>query len=292
MRFPRHLRVTVLVGSLFLLLGACVTVLRTLPGPLRVVALDVGQGDAIFIETPYHQQMLIDGGPSNAVLDRLGRAMPFGDRSLDVVVLTHPDADHLTGVIGVLQHYHVGLIVATGVPGSSATYAAFTKTLRTQHVPERLVQAGDALTFTGGIAFTIFAPTAERLRTEKQANNTSIIGRLSYRDFSMLFPGDVEATVERELLANHTPLASTVFKVPHHGSHTSSTEAFLLAVHPELAVISVGKDNRFGHPHGDVLERYRRLGIPVERTDYSRDIMLTSNGATFRVRNGLFFRLW
>ncbi len=255
--------------------------------------LDVGQGDALLLETTNGQQMLIDGGPDNTALDQLGRVMPFFDRSLDIVLMTHPDSDHATGLVEVVRRYRVGRFVMTGVVKHSATYATLLEELRQHDVPVQYVHGGDRLDFSDGSTFSIFSPAASwQGREAKKANNTSVVGQFRYRDFSMLFTGDIEAEVEREMTSSAFPLSSTILKVPHHGSHTSSSQEFLHAVKPKAAVISVGQDNGYGHPHDDVLARYAALGIPVHRTDQEGAFEIQSDGTSFRFHRGSWFRMW
>ncbi len=263
------------------------------PSLVQFTALDVGQGDALYFETTKHQQMLIDGGPDNSVLDQLGRAMPFFDRSLDVVVMTHPDSDHATGLVSVVRRYHIGKFIMTGVVKHTAAYATLEAELRKRNVPIQYVHAGDRLDFSDGSTFSIVSPAESwQGRETKKTNNTSIVGKFSYRNFSVLMTGDIEEEVEREMLSRNIPLAATILKAPHHGSHTSSSEPFLRAVHPEAVVISVGANNKFGHPHADVLERYQAFRVPVFRTDQGGAMTIRSDGERWTVKQGLLFRLW
>lgn len=260
---------------------------------VRFTTLDVGQGDALFFENTRHQQMLIDGGPDNAVLDQLGRVMPFFDRSLDVVVMTHPDSDHATGLVAVVRRYHIGRFVMTGVVKHSATYATLQQELRKRNVPVQYVHAGSRLDFSDASSFSILSPAESwQDRETEKANNTSIVGKFSYRNFSVLTTGDIEEVVEREMLARNVSLAATILKAPHHGSHTSSSEQFLRAVHPEAVVISVGANNKYGHPHKDVLARYAAFHFPVFRTDQGGAVTICSDGEQWTVKHGLLFRLW
>lgn len=263
------------------------------PATVQFTALDVGQGDALFFETTSHQQMLIDGGPDNSVLDQLGRVMPFFDRSLDVVVLTHPDSDHVTGLVAVVRRYHVGRVVMTGVVKHTATYMTLETELRKRNVPVQYVHDGSRFDFSDGSAFSILAPKESWEGKEtQQVNNTSIVGKFSYRQFSVLATDDIEQPEEQEMLSRNVSLAATILKAPHHGSHTSSSESFLRAVHPEAVVISVGANNKFGHPHADVLARYNAFHLPVYRTDQDGAVTIRSDGEQWTVKRGLLFRLW
>lgn len=288
-------RISRLIGALLFSGFALVVVLRVSGGSvgLRLYVFDVGQGDAIFLETPTHEQMLIDGGPSDAVLEKLGRAMPFWDRTIDVILLTHPDADHLTGLVSVLERYRVGRVVITGVEKNNTTYGAFVEAIQRGGVSVTNVREGDTLTLSSDAVFSILAPSEPRIRQPTdRANTTSIIGRLDYQSFAVLFTGDSEKGNEDELLSANADLDVDVLKVGHHGSRTSTSQAFLEAASPEIALISVGRDNSYSHPHQDVLDRLISAGARILRTDTDGDIVLFSDGESIRVSTGLGFRAW
>lgn len=248
-------------------------------GDLRVVLLDVGQGDAILITTPGRQQVLVDGGPDLTVLERLGEEMPFFDRRIELMILSHTDADHVTGLIEVLRRYAVEKVLMTGVARETAIYQAFLDAVRESGAEVIIAEAKNDLDLGGGVILDVLWPEASLFGQEmKEPNNASIVVKLVWKEHdptspfglrgaSVLFTGDIEEEVEEQLLIAGMNLDADVLKVPHHGSKTSSSEAFLLAIDPELALISVGKDNRYGHPHPAVLARYAALGIPVRRTD-------------------------
>jgi competence protein ComEC len=251
---------------------------------LHVTFLDVGQGDAIFIETPGGAQILVDGGPEGGtLLSELGRQMPFWDRTLDLVVLTHPDADHLTGLIAVLERYGVRAVVAGHAPHQTDLLRTWETALVTAGATPIQGQAGTRLELSDDITLDILHPvpnpgTAYEDETSAgTTNDNSVVVRLVYRDVAFLLPGDVEAEVEQQLVRSGAYLHSTVLKVPHHGSKTSSAQAFLEAVRPQVAVISVGADNDFGHPARDVLQRLR--GTPhLYRTDRDGRVTVSSDG--------------
>ncbi|MBN1220373.1 MAG: DNA internalization-related competence protein ComEC/Rec2 [Anaerolineae bacterium] len=247
-------------------------------GRLHVAFLDVGQGDAILITMPDGRQMLVDGGPSTTQLHwRLGQKMPFWDRSLDVVVNTHPDADHLGGLVSLLDRYRVDQVLVADVTANSELYQAWQNQLTQEHLNPTIGWAGMQLSFGNGITVTVLNPGPATGGMD-EANNHSVVLRLQYGEISFLLPGDIKSLVERELVLAEAPLAATVLKSPHHGSQTSSTEAFLAAVHPQIVVISVGEDNGFGHPSSEVLERYAELGFIVLRTDERGTIEFSTDG--------------
>ena len=227
-------------------------------GRLTVAFLDVGQGDAIFIETPSGAQLLIDGGPDPDVLHReLGSVMPFWDRSLEVIVLTHPDADHLNGLVTVLERYDVALVAETGVESTSAQYASWRRLLDGRRDAATLnVSAGQTLHTGDGVVISVLnPPDPVPAWTPDLRNNSGVTLRVAYGDVSFLLPADIHAYAEQSLVASGAPLDATVLKAAHHGSATSSSQAFLDAVSPEVVVVSAGAGNKFGHPAPEVVER-------------------------------------
>ncbi len=244
---------------------------------LEVTFFDVGQGDAAFIETPGGRQILIDGGPDATVLRGLGNEMPFYDRDIDIVILTHPDSDHINGIIDVLKRYDVGVVLDTGVPKENSAYQEYRETITAKHIAHFSLGRGSSVALGDDIRFDILHPLPGE--TFDKINNTSMVARLSFRDDSFLFTGDIERPVELELTRTNRVLLDTdVLKVAHHGSKTSTTELFLEAVRPEIAVISVGANNRYGHPTPTVLEALQKYGIIVVRTDREGDIKIVSRG--------------
>jgi competence protein ComEC len=246
-------------------------------GRLHVYFLNVGQGDAILIVAPDGRQTLIDGGPSPAaLLNELGAVMPFWDRSLDLVVLTHPDLDHMAGLSPALARYRVTHALSTPLSASAPQAAAWRDALAAAGVTPTVAVPGLRV-LSGGPTLTVLrASSSESAGFATDDNNESLVLRLDYGATSFLFTGDAEEMAERALLSTGAPLRADVLKVGHHGSNRSTSAAFLTAVAPRLAVISVGADNRFGHPHPDVLQRL--AGIRVLRTDQSGRIEITSDG--------------
>jgi competence protein ComEC len=270
-----RLQTQVILGVTVVLLVLAFAFWQGLPdGKLHVVFLDVGQGDAIFIETPSGKQVLIDGGPSETqVLAQLGNQMPFWDRSLDLVVLTHPDADHVNGLVPVLEQYRVAAVLHRQIELDSETYAYWLALVEAEGAVVYEGQAGLRLTLDEGLEMTVLHPGTQ---TWEGANDNSVVTRLTYGDVSLLLTGDIEAEVEEGLVRDAAPLASTILKAAHHGSCSSTTQVFLDAVDPELVVISVGVDNRFGHPCDEVLERLDDL--PFYRTDEHGPVEVVSDG--------------
>lgn len=265
------LRFRILLGLLLVTLAAWLA-LRGLPDDrLHVYFLDVGQGDAILLRAPDGRQVLVDGGPSPAaLLDELGALMPFWDRSLDLVVLTHPDADHMTGLLTLPERYRVAALL---IPDGAAAYpASWADALADDRGELTVAQRGMQIKLDTLQITVLHAPDS----TAADDNNASLVLRLDYGTTSLLLTGDAEQMTEQALLDAGAPLRADVLKVAHHGSASSTTAAFLAAVQPRLAVIQVGADNRFGHPHPDVLARL--AAVEVLRTDLNGRIEVISDG--------------
>jgi len=257
--------------------------LFTLPdGRLRVSFLDVGQGDSILIESPSGHQILVDGGPSPAaVTSALGKAVPFWDHSLDLVILTHPQDDHLVGLIGVLERYQVGLLLDSGEECASEACQRFWELVEGKEIPYRKVEGGMRVELGDGVRIEILHPPSALLRgTPSDVNNNSVVIRVTMRRASLLLTGDIGEEGERALLASGQPLRSLVLKAPHHGAATSLTPPFLREVSPQLVIISVG-ENKFGHPAPETLAKLSSL--TTLRTDEEGTIEVVTDGERYWV---------
>lgn len=230
---------------------------------LHVSILDVGQGDAILIQTPNHQDILIDGGPSPKAIDlELSKQLPFWDRTIDLVILTQPQADHVSGLIEVLQNYKVTQVYEPAIDYESNTYRQWLGLIETKDIKHENVNAGQQIDLGDGIMLAVLNPPSPFLQgTSDDVDNNGIALRLSWNEISFLFTADLGKEAEWHLIAQRTNLRSTVLKVGHHGSLTSTSEQFIAAVNPQIAVISVGADNRFCLPSSEVIDRLaRQLG--------------------------------
>ena len=266
------------VGLLAAIVAVVWLALRGLPDRrLHVYFLDVGQGDAILVVAPDGRQILVDGGPSpTALLSELGDLLPFWDRSLDLVVLTHPDGDHITGLIPLLDRYRVVQVLDTRLSDTAPEAAAWLAGLAQNGVPRTYAERGMRLA-VGDLAFTVLHPGPTPLTgTASDDNNNCIVLRVNYRQTCLLLTGDAEQAAEADMLAAGLPVRCDVLKVGHHGSNGSTSAPFVAAVAPRLAVIQVGADNTFGHPHPDVLERL--AGVEILRTDLNGRIEVVSDG--------------
>jgi competence protein ComEC len=243
---------------------------------LSVTVLDVGQGDAILVETPSGNRVLVDGGPGEALLkSALGRHLPFHDRRIDLVALSHPQSDHVGGLPAVLEDYEVGTVLRTSQAPESGVGRAWQTLLASTNSEVLEATRGRSVDLGDGVRLTVIHPSSFTTGT---LNDSSLVLRLTYGDFSMLLTGDLGADGEASLRRSGTDLESTVLKVGHHGSRSSTSAEFLAAVDSSVAVISVGGDNRFGHPAPETVERLSE--IPSYRTDEDGDITISTDGTS------------
>ena len=252
-------------------------------GKLTVAFLDVGQGDAIFIESPTGTQMMIDGGPGSMVLRELGQVMPFYDRSIDLLLVSNPDTDHMSGFLDVLRSFDVSAVVEPGTVGASSDYRSFLEEVEKEKASHVIAQRGQRFELGGGVYFEILFPDREVSGLE--TNHGSIIGRLVYGDTSFLFPGDAPSAVEEYVAyLDKERLDVDVLKVGHHGSKTSTGDVFLGFASPAMAIISAGKENRYGHPHPEVIDRLKQFNVQTLGTYERGRVIVESDGDTVRIK--------
>jgi len=254
---------------------------------LAVDFLAVGQGDSMFIETPKGQQVLIDGGPDATVLKKLAMIMPFYDRTIDLIILTHPEKDHLFGLLEVLKKYEVKNILWTGIIRDTAEWQEWTRLIKEEDAQIKIARAGERAVLQENplIYLDILSPI-KLLEGEKieDSNDTSVVARLVFGKDSFLFMGDATIKTENNLMAKNILLDSSVLKIGHHGSKTSTSENFVKYVSPETALIEVGKNN-YGHPTPEVLAILKKFGIQTLRTDKDGDIQIFSDGKNLKIKN-------
>lgn len=285
----------VLVGAFF----------KSLPdGKLHIVFCSVGQGDAAYIRTPSNQDMLIDGGPDDSVLSCLGRHMPFFDRTIDVVMLSHPQKDHLQGLLSVIQRYRVETFVIGGEQNSTEGYKEFISLLKKNQISTKTLFSGDSLRI-GKVDFDILWPSRTWFATKTQSrfafersSDEAVLGMISdedinsfsyflnirYGNFSTLFTGDGDSKIQPEIMHEISIPHADILKYPHHGSKTGILSSFLDLVRPTLAVISVGK-NSFGHPSKEALQLLMSRQVEYARTDQRGDIEVVSDGKGYQVKS-------
>ena len=240
-------------------------------GRLQVIFLDVGQGDSILIQKGT-QQILIDGGPNGKTeLAELGKYLPYFDREIELVIATHPDRDHIAGLVDVAKNYKIDKVIATGAEKDTAVFKEW-KDIREYNRIETLeALRGDEVDF-GGTKMRIIFPEGPVDPAAGDANNQSVVARIDYGDNSFLFTGDIESPAEKEILAGGENVDVNFLKIAHHGSKYSSSAEFLDATSPGTAIISVGANNSYGHPAGETLEKLNSKNINILRTDEMGDI--------------------
>ena len=251
-------------------------------GLLCVIFFDVGQGDAIYIESPTGAQVLIDGGRDGDVLQNLASELGYFDRTIDVVLATHPDMDHIAGLVDVLERYEVGTIIVSGNEGDTPVADAFTAASESEHAEIVTARRGQRIDLGGGAVLEILFPDYDV--SDVESNIASIVAQLSYGETEFLFTGDSPKSIEEYLvLTEGENLQSDVLKAGHHGSRTSTSELFLGEVSPEYAVISAGKDNSYGHPHVEVTDLLFNYGVVTKNTAKEGSIVFVSDGVSLRV---------
>lgn len=250
--------------------------------PLVIKVLDIGQGDAILIRAA-GQNVLIDTGDIGTRDKLVEYIKKEGITTIDKVIITHPHADHLGGMPGILENFKVGQIYDSGQTANTALYRNYLTMVQSKKIPFSIVTAGTEIVIANDIKFKILAPEKPFLE-ESPLNNNSIVGKLIYRNFSMLFTGDAEKeSEERMLKTNKAELKSTILKAGHHGSNTSSTVPFLKAVAPESIIISLGANNEYHHPHPSTLKKYSEAKAQVYRTDKDGTVTINSDGKSYTI---------
>lgn len=247
---------------------------------LHVYFLDIGQGDSILIKAPNGREMLIDGGPDSSILPVLGKALGFFDRSIDVVLATHPDQDHIGGLPLVFDRYEVSKFIDSVADGTSNSYDALEEKAKEEGSDYFLGKRGMVVELDRdrGVYVHILYPNEDDFKID-ETNELSIVAKLVYGDTSFMLTGDAGKTTEAFLVATDKEyLESTVLKAGHHGSKTSSSWSFVKAVNPKYAIISAGADNRYGHPHKETIDTLNDLGVEILSTYEEGTIEFVSNG--------------
>lgn len=249
-------------------------------GNLKIAFLDIGQGDAIFIQSPDGNQIIFDGGVGDNLSSVLPKQMSFFDRSLDMLVVTNPDKDHFEGFIKLLGDYTVPLIILPPViADSNPVFVELLKKAENKGLQKITAIKGQRIDIGGGAYIDILFPDRDLKYVSE--NEGSIIAKLVYKNTSVLLTGDTTSNIEKYLLNYGFDVDADILKVAHHGSKTSSAEEFIKAVSPDMAVISAGQNNSYGHPHKEVLDIFEKSKVPVLGTYNEGSIMFESDGESF-----------
>jgi|WetSurMetagenome_2_1015567.scaffolds.fasta_scaffold04658_3 competence protein ComEC len=283
----RRTKIFLISAAATALLGLCLFLFFYHPQKLlEVDFLNVGQGDAELIKTPYGQNILIDGGPDNKVLAELGRNLPMWDRKIDLVINTHPHDDHVSGLIDVLKKYQVAKILMTAAPGNAPPFQEFLKVRAAKKTPVIITSGKEKITLGDNLVLEILSPSKNDLGAD--LNEDSIVAKLIYKNKIFLFTGDAGDKTEARMLLEKIDVKADVLKVGHHGSETSSSLDFLRAVAPEFAIIECGVNNQFGFPKADTLWRLTKVGAKIFRTDLNGTIKMKTDGQTLWIKNKIY----
>jgi competence protein ComEC len=261
-----------------------------LAGSLQIYLLDVGQGDGLLIVSPGGKHVLVDAGTPQAGDEVVAALRKRGIQSLDLLVATHPHADHIGGMKRVLDNFPVKNFLDSGQEHPTATYERLLKAIKDQRINFIEAAKGQTFELDAGAKLEVLNPMGNgqwitKVRSGGSVENAnSVVLRLSYGEFAMIFTGDAEAETEAEMIKAGENLRAQVLKVGHHGARYATSDEFLRAVSPRAAVISAGADNRYGHPTEETLDRLRRERVAVYRTDLHGEIAIISDGKDYRIQ--------
>ena len=249
-------------------------------GKLHLKVYDVGQGDAIFLETAAGYKILIDGGPSNQVVEYLGKELPFYSKKLDLLIATHPESDHLAGLLEVVKRYKIKTLWINGGQMDSRVFKSWSALLKEKKLQQVVVYQGDKLVFPDKTQIQVLWPKKDF--ASSSVNSRSVVVQISYGNFDAVFTGDADEKVQP-----YTSSTSRVevLKVPHRGSKTALNETYLSTLAPEVSIISVGAKNSYGHPSAEVVDLLKKIRSKIYRTDKNGTIEVVSNGQSWQVKS-------
>ena len=275
-------KIIVLLLCIFLLAG-CTEAVKTEKIPvtagheMQVHFIDVGQGDSILIESPSGKTMLIDGGVKGAGQQIVSYLKELGINKLDIVVATHPDADHIGGFIPVLDNMTIEQFYDSGKVHTSQTFEEMLTRIDEKNIPYHVPKIGDDIEFDKDVNVKVL--NANDQATDN--NDASIVLKMTYGNVSFLLTGDAGVALEKEML--RYDVKATVLKAGHHGSNTSSSEEFIQAVKPEVTILSYGEDNKYGHPHAEIVDRLQAIGSKIYATADLGTITVSTDGVNYTV---------
>lgn len=268
--------------TLLFVAGCTETAEDTYEEPLKEMAvhfIDVGQGDSIFIEAPNGKTMLIDGGVKGAGKEVVAYLKAQGVNRLDYVVATHPDADHIGGLISVLNSISIKEFIDSGKVHTSQTYEEMLNLIQAKNIKFTIPEAGDEIQLEDNLIVEVLAAD----ESASDNNDASIVLRAEYQNISFLLMGDADHGVEQELLQKGTDVQATILKAGHHGSNTSSSPRFVEAVSPLATILSYGQDNKYGHPHAEVIDILQNVNSEIYSTAEAGTIVITTDGVTYDI---------
>ncbi len=277
-------KLIVVLFCIFLLAG-CTETLKTekisvtAGHEMQVHFIDVGQGDSIFIESPNGKTMLVDGGSKGSGKQVVSYLQELGVNKLDIVVATHPDADHIGGLISLLNSIDIGQFYDSGKVHTSQTFEEMLTLIDAKNIPYNVPKTGDNIVFDDDLQVEVL--NANEHATDN--NDASIVLKIAYGNVSFLLTGDAGVALEKEMM--QFDVKSTVLKAGHHGSNTSSSEEFIKAVHPEMTILSYGEDNKYGHPHAEVVERLQAIGSKIYTTAEAGTVIVSTDGVNYNVNS-------
>jgi competence protein ComEC len=280
-------RIIISIFYIFILLGSFTLIYYFLNEDnreyLRVIFLNVGQGDSIFIEAPNGKQVLIDGGESSVVIRELSKVLPFYDKSIDMLIATHSDLDHIGGFPNVFKRYNVDIYSSSSKSANSGTYLELEKLSKKEQSDRIYLSAGDTIILDEESDIKLIILWPPKGVEFEDSNSSSIVSKLTYGETSFLLTGD--AGKEEELSLLKMNIDSDVLKLGHHGSRNSSSELFISQVSPEYSIVSAGEGNKFGHPHSEVLNILKENKTEVLETSVLGSIIFKSDGNKIELVN-------
>jgi len=253
-------------------------------GLLHIYILNVGQGDAILIRTPNGTNILNDGSAGSVVMQELGAVLPYFDRTIDYTILSHPDRDHIEGLIHVARRMPILKFYMNGAVRDNFLVQGLLDAIREYEIPIVLADNSKDIILDDGVKLDLLYPFKLPLDKKDALNNTSIVFMLEYGSTRALFTGDIEKETEEEIVAAGVDIQADILKVAHHGSRSSSIQEMLDKIQPKVALISAGLDNKFGHPHKEVLGRFSKMGVEVHRTDTNGRIEIIVSPTDYLIR--------
>ncbi len=246
---------------------------------LNLVFFDVGQGDAILIKTPNEKNILIDGGPDSDYVEKLGNYLAYRANKIDLVIITHAHRDHYLGLIEIIKKYKPKNIIYSGVDANFTDYLYMKKIIENLNINLIIPKISQKYEIENDLDFEIiYMPNT---KTVENLNDSSISIKLNYKNFNAVLTGDASCEIEKQILKNKNNLQAEIFKAGHHGSKYSNCDNILKAIKPEITIIQLGIDNKFGHPHQDALNRILKINSKILRNDQSGDIIIKSDGINY-----------